>query len=700
MIEEKAKIFKDTVHGYIEIPVSIVKNIIDTEQFQRLKFVEQTSMRPLYPSARHDRFIHSLGVYHLGKQAFIGFKRNTQREIRSLISRGCSINDHSENWWNKQQLLFEIACLMHDCAHAPFSHTFEDYYWMIKGDDSTPALCSLLSDRCSALGDANFKNDFKKGTKGTGAAHEQLSAFIILQEFIEPIKSVFSTLLPDEKVENKDFVFICRMIIGCKYKENSVDDSLKNCIISMLNSSTIDVDGLDYIVRDSRMSGASSFDIDYQRILESFVALPVKNYLNYIAPEKSQIKKEMNGLWLKDTKFIGSFFSGSICGKFIAVGNCNDLKKAIPSASGITTGGYSANNPNEPIAIESLTAVDIALGSTAKIKADSFKGQISGKKFIKSDELVDDNNLLFVLGYDKRCLSIIQNAIDARNNEYLWIYTHPKVQYNSSFLQCELLVEATRFLYRQKKDILMTATHRDEEVNSSNQNIESEEQIQNEYMDFIPIILGYDELIIGEKVNNLKSELKKDNIYFYRSNDDDLNALFKLIYLKMLDMENDKENDRYIKAYQEYFGRKQRKTLWKSFMEKEIFPDACMLDDKKEKSNFSGIKYLLSNYKQRQSSTNKYTSIKADEQAIFDKYGLKDVLVLYSGAKTKKIDFPEFFVRYGDRIVRLCDVFDESMFTKAMEKDVDYIFFEYDGAKVPIDDIINIDIELKEYYGI
>lgn len=63
----KVKKFRDTIHGYIEIPDIIVSCIIDTEQFQRLRYIEQTSMRPLYPAARHDRFIHSLGVYWLGK---------------------------------------------------------------------------------------------------------------------------------------------------------------------------------------------------------------------------------------------------------------------------------------------------------------------------------------------------------------------------------------------------------------------------------------------------------------------------------------------------------------------------------------------------------------------------------------------------------------------------------------------------------
>ena len=73
---EKNKLFRDSIHGYIEIPEVIVSEIIDTPVFQRLRRIEQTSMRALYPSAHHDRFVHSLGVFHLGKMAYKGDRKS------------------------------------------------------------------------------------------------------------------------------------------------------------------------------------------------------------------------------------------------------------------------------------------------------------------------------------------------------------------------------------------------------------------------------------------------------------------------------------------------------------------------------------------------------------------------------------------------------------------------------------------------
>lgn len=121
MFDVKMKVLRDSVHGYIQIPEIIVKNIIDTELFQRLRSIEQTGMRVLYPAARHDRFIHSLGVYFLGGQAYKAFMKN-------VISRYGHILGFSDYWWKKNYLLFTLACLLHDCAHSPFSHTLEFIY--------------------------------------------------------------------------------------------------------------------------------------------------------------------------------------------------------------------------------------------------------------------------------------------------------------------------------------------------------------------------------------------------------------------------------------------------------------------------------------------------------------------------------------------------------------------------------------------
>lgn len=115
------KVFMDSVHGYINVPKCFVKYIIDTEMFQRLGNIDQTGMRILYPDAKHDRYGHSLGVYHLGCKAVEALLENFSRDIHWRI--------RSDNkmliFWANNKILFMLACLLHDIGHVPFSHSLE-----------------------------------------------------------------------------------------------------------------------------------------------------------------------------------------------------------------------------------------------------------------------------------------------------------------------------------------------------------------------------------------------------------------------------------------------------------------------------------------------------------------------------------------------------------------------------------------------
>lgn len=116
------KLFMDIVHGYISVPQIFVSNIIDTELFQRLRNIDQTGMRILYPNAKHDRFSHSLGVYHLGCRAVDALLKNFSRSNTYWNVR----SDNTSNvFWAKNKILFLLACLLHDIGHAPFSHSLE-----------------------------------------------------------------------------------------------------------------------------------------------------------------------------------------------------------------------------------------------------------------------------------------------------------------------------------------------------------------------------------------------------------------------------------------------------------------------------------------------------------------------------------------------------------------------------------------------
>ncbi len=145
----KVKYFKDPVHGYIQIPADWCTHLVDTRVFQRLRGIQQSSLRPLYPAASHDRFIHSLGTFHLANLVYQCLKAKSTHQATSSILADESLRN-----------TFLIASLMHDCGHAPFSHTLECFYNYDSEKTSQRAM-HLLFREFPRLGSENIEFDCK-----------------------------------------------------------------------------------------------------------------------------------------------------------------------------------------------------------------------------------------------------------------------------------------------------------------------------------------------------------------------------------------------------------------------------------------------------------------------------------------------------------------------------------------------------------
>lgn len=99
------------LHGFITL-TSLMSNIVDTPEFKRLHNLRQTgAVYCVYPSANHTRFEHSIGVAHLAKILITSLQRN-QPEL---------------NITDRMIELVQIAGLIHDIGHGPFSHLYDDY---------------------------------------------------------------------------------------------------------------------------------------------------------------------------------------------------------------------------------------------------------------------------------------------------------------------------------------------------------------------------------------------------------------------------------------------------------------------------------------------------------------------------------------------------------------------------------------------
>ena len=106
-----SRIINCPLYGFINITPRM-GFIIDTPEFKRLHNLRQLGATYLvYPSANHTRFEHSLGVSHLAKRLLLSLReKNTNRNITDELIE-----------------LVQIAGLIHDIGHGPFSHLYDDY---------------------------------------------------------------------------------------------------------------------------------------------------------------------------------------------------------------------------------------------------------------------------------------------------------------------------------------------------------------------------------------------------------------------------------------------------------------------------------------------------------------------------------------------------------------------------------------------
>ncbi len=111
---KKLKIFNDPIYGFIPIQSALIFDITEHPYFQRLRRISQMGLSYLvYPGVHHTRFEHALGCLYL-----------MQQTIAVLESKNVKIS-------NEESEALQIAILLHDIGHGPFSHTLEHSF--IKG---------------------------------------------------------------------------------------------------------------------------------------------------------------------------------------------------------------------------------------------------------------------------------------------------------------------------------------------------------------------------------------------------------------------------------------------------------------------------------------------------------------------------------------------------------------------------------------
>eukprot|EP00977_Amphora_coffeiformis_P016195 scaffold4940_cov163-Amphora_coffeaeformis.AAC.10 len=301
----------DEIHTSVDMH-PVMTAFMDTPQFQRLRQIKQLGVAEyVYCNTNHSRFEHSLGV------AFLARKMCERIHTRQP-QLPCTAKD---------VLCVELAGLLHDIGHGPFSHIYEVFV-----TKHHPAYMEKNPNlETHYVGLPKFKPELWKHEQlaPKGWKHEQLSLDMIdqvlkhlglaidldnldkplqqigdgidaktmrvfdddinLDESLEDVgsrtKCVFDGGLSNEEAirTSRDFVFIKELIyggpIGHLY-ENEVLHALtgrgpnKEWMYDIVSNthSGLDVDKMDYFARDQRRAFGTSGKVHTQMIEDCFVA--------------------------------------------------------------------------------------------------------------------------------------------------------------------------------------------------------------------------------------------------------------------------------------------------------------------------------------------------------------------------------------------------------------------------------------------
>ena len=152
------KIINDPVFGFIRIPRGLLYSIVEHPLFQRLNRINQLGLASVvYPGARHTRFQHSLGAFHLMSEA-----------IQNLQQKGIFI-------FESEAEAVEAAILMHDIGHGPFSHVLENT--LIHGISHEEISLMMMEEiNHSVNGQLNLAISIFKGNYPKNFLHQLISS--------------------------------------------------------------------------------------------------------------------------------------------------------------------------------------------------------------------------------------------------------------------------------------------------------------------------------------------------------------------------------------------------------------------------------------------------------------------------------------------------------------------------------------------
>lgn len=216
---------REPIHSTVGFDADEAK-VVDHPIFQRMRHIRQIGLSYLvYPGSTHDRFSHMLGAMHLAGRVWDSIMRNSEEVLRV---------QHDDADFTYFRKLLRHAALLHDVGHPPFSHVSESLL---------PSFDELEIP----------KEWYREDQSGRQAEHEDYSVMMIAALGRDPEVPI------DERMAQDVASLIHAGVQPSAAWQEELDrkDADIHAFLKSIISGELDVDRMDYLLRDAHYTGVA-----------------------------------------------------------------------------------------------------------------------------------------------------------------------------------------------------------------------------------------------------------------------------------------------------------------------------------------------------------------------------------------------------------------------------------------------------------
>lgn len=221
------KVINDAIHGDFSID-GVREELLATPEMNKLSHIKQLGLAHLvFPGAHHTRFEHSLGVSHVG----------------GLMSESMGLSDTDKE-------VVQVAGMLHDVGHGPYSHTLEHILHSRGGKDHMTITEGIITGSYDVV-DESESSSFKI---------RQTIPETLEKHGIDP-KEISKLIRGPDASGSERSLF--------DWKDGSEHFQAEDVTLANMVHGPVDCDQIDYLMRDAHFTGVRHGAIDHMRLIRS-----------------------------------------------------------------------------------------------------------------------------------------------------------------------------------------------------------------------------------------------------------------------------------------------------------------------------------------------------------------------------------------------------------------------------------------------